>query len=275
MGDIRECGEFERAGNGKTGPNTFSVVQDRQATKPAAFEFAEPGLARKDGPLYARGRGNGLPRLEDGWGWPYQTGAKVEEEMGALATPYPQRTEPGMNSLPATPNPMPPTVESQEDCAALQKTQPDKNGVMANQDTNDAAFILIEPDLAGKRHGNHIYARIRLAGQCIWESTQPDDPELARKWKKKWEEKQWLQKQGYIAKEPESAGTPAAAKNENGGASETKPEPSSLNVNEILNNYVAAGHHTTIIPALSGRSGPHGAAGIDFTRETGILRRKF
>ena len=136
MGDIRECGEFERAGNGKTGPNTFSVVQDRQE----------------------------------------------------------------------------------------------------------------HPD--GR-------------------------PGAGAEWKKKREEKQWLQKQGYIAKEPESAGTPAAAKNENGGALETKPEPSSLNVNEILDNYVAAGHHTTIIPALSGRSGPHGAAGIDFTRETGILRRKF
>ena len=100
--------------------------------------------------------------------------------MGAPATPYPQRTEPGMNFLPATPNPMPPTVESQEDCAALQKTQPDKNGVMANQDINDAAFILIEPDLARKSNGNRIYARIRLAGKRTWKSTQTDDPELAR-----------------------------------------------------------------------------------------------
>ena len=62
------------------------------------------------------------------------------------------------------------------------------------------------------RKGGAIYARVRVAGKCTWKSTKTDDAELARKWKKKWEEKQWLQKQGYIAKEPESAGTPAAAK---------------------------------------------------------------
>jgi hypothetical protein len=115
---------------------------------------------------------------------------------------------------------------------------------MANQDTNDTAFILIEPGLARKRNGNRIYARVRVAGKCTWKSTKTDDPELARKWKKKWEEKQWLQKQGYIAKEPESAETPTAAKNDNGGASETKLEPSSLTINKILDHYVAAGQPT-------------------------------
>jgi hypothetical protein len=51
--------EFESFGNGKTGPNTFSVVQDRQKTKHATFEFIEPGLVRKDGRLYARVRVDG------------------------------------------------------------------------------------------------------------------------------------------------------------------------------------------------------------------------
>ena len=60
-GDIRECGEFESAGNGKTGPYRFNVVQERQKTKPAAFEFAEPSFSRKDGRLSARGRVNGIP----------------------------------------------------------------------------------------------------------------------------------------------------------------------------------------------------------------------
>ena len=86
-------------------------------------------------------------------------------------------------------------------------------------------------------------------------------PGAGAEWKKKWEEEQWLQKQGYIAKEPESAGTPAAAKNENGGASETKPEPSSLNVNEILDIYVPPAiippsyQH---FPAAAGRTAPQG-----------------
>jgi cob(I)alamin adenosyltransferase len=53
-------GEFEGSGNGKTGPNTFSVVKDRQNTKPAEVEFTEPGLVRKDGRLYARVRGDGI-----------------------------------------------------------------------------------------------------------------------------------------------------------------------------------------------------------------------
>jgi integrase len=149
-----------------------------------------------------------------------------------------------MNSFPPTPNPKPPTVDTREDSAVLQKTRFDKKGVMANQDTNDTAFILIEPGLARKRNGNRIYARVRVAGKCTWKSTKTDDPELARKWKKKWEEKQWLQKQGYIAREPESAEPLTAARNENGGASETKSEPSSLTVNKILDNYVAAGQPT-------------------------------
>ena len=51
--------EFESSGNGKTGPNTFIVVKDRQKTKHATFEFIELGLVRKDGRLYARVRGNG------------------------------------------------------------------------------------------------------------------------------------------------------------------------------------------------------------------------
>jgi hypothetical protein len=53
------AGEFESSGNDKTGPNTFSVVQDRQNTKPAEFEFTEPSLVRKDGRLYARVRLDG------------------------------------------------------------------------------------------------------------------------------------------------------------------------------------------------------------------------
>jgi hypothetical protein len=51
--------EFESYGNGKTGPNTFIVVQDRQKTKHATFEFIELGLVRKDGRLYARVRVDG------------------------------------------------------------------------------------------------------------------------------------------------------------------------------------------------------------------------
>ena len=54
MGGVRECGGVESSGNRKTGPNTFSVVQDRQKTKHATFEFIEPGLLRKDDRLYAR-----------------------------------------------------------------------------------------------------------------------------------------------------------------------------------------------------------------------------
>jgi integrase len=143
---------------------------------------------------------------------------------------------------------VPPPLESREDSAALQKTEPDKNGVMANQDTNDAAFILIEPGLARKRNGNRIYARVRLAGKCTWKSTKTDDPELARKWKKKWEEKQWLQRQGYIAKEetePASGKPPTA----DGGQSGSSPEAASsksppVTINQIIDNYVAAGHPT-------------------------------
>ena len=59
MGGVRECGGVESSGNGKTGPNTFSVVQDRQKTKHAMFEFIEPGLVRRDGRLYARVRVDG------------------------------------------------------------------------------------------------------------------------------------------------------------------------------------------------------------------------
>ena len=89
-----------------------------------------------------------------------------------------------MNSLPPAPNPKPPTVDTREDSAVLQKTRFDKKGVMANQDTNDTAFILIEPGLARKRNGNRIYARMRVAGKCTWKSTKTDDAELARKWQK-------------------------------------------------------------------------------------------
>ena len=59
MGGVRECGGVESSGNRKTGPNTFSVVKDRQKTKHATFEFIEPGLVRKDGRLYARVRVDG------------------------------------------------------------------------------------------------------------------------------------------------------------------------------------------------------------------------
>src|SRR5665213_3643728 len=70
--------EFESYGNGKTGPNTFIVVKDRQKTKHATFEFIELGLVRKDGRLDERG--DCQPK----------TGAGVEQEMGAPATPHPQ-----------------------------------------------------------------------------------------------------------------------------------------------------------------------------------------
>jgi hypothetical protein len=61
MGGVRECGGVESSGNRKTGPNTFSVVQDRQKTKHATFEFIEPGLLRKDDRLYARVREDRIP----------------------------------------------------------------------------------------------------------------------------------------------------------------------------------------------------------------------
>lgn len=120
---------------------------------------------------------------------------------------------------------------------------------MEKQKKQLPAFSFLEPGLARKRNGSRIFARVRVDGNWTWRSTHTGDLELARKWKQRWDSKRWLEKEGFIAKEPSHqcrTEEPNARKNGNdrGSHQEIDPEPPVLIVNNLLDNYVAAGHPT-------------------------------
>jgi hypothetical protein len=131
------------------------------------------------------------------------------------------------------------------DCIAQagEKTPP-KAFCMTEQE-KQPAFENLEAGLSKKRNGKTIFARVQVNGKWTWRSTKTGDLELAKKWKEKWDRKRWLEKQGFVAKESSSESR-TASKNENGHGSQEvdDPESSSLIINEILDNYVAAGHPT-------------------------------
>jgi integrase len=112
-----------------------------------------------------------------------------------------------------------------------------------------AAFETVEPGLARKGNGSRIFARVRVNGKWTWRSTKTDDLELAKKWKEKWDRKQWLEKQGFVAQEaPAESGAQETKPGRGGNGHETQkendPKSSALTCDQILDNYVNAGHPT-------------------------------
>lgn len=110
------------------------------------------------------------------------------------------------------------------------------------------AFAVLEPGLSTKGNGTRIYARVQVDGRWTWRTTETDDLELARKWKENWDRKHWLEKQGFISKEQppvtDSEVPKVKSGNEASATEQTPPSTSLITCDDILNNYVAAGHPT-------------------------------
>ena len=131
---------------------------------------------------------------------------------------------------------------------AKEKMRP--NALFVNEPKKQhAAFKIVEPGLATKGNGTRIFARVCVDGGWTWRSTKTDDLALARKWKEKWDRKQWLEKQGFVAQEaPAESGGKGTKPGRGGKGQETQKEndstSSALTCDQILDNYVAAGHPT-------------------------------
>ena len=88
---------------------------------------------------------------------------------------------------------------------------------------------------------NRIFARVKVNGKLSWRSTKTNKLAQARKWKEKWEHKQWLDEQGFAPKEPPAQGCrPAgeASSGPNGIASKNASMP------EATQPRVARPRHT-------------------------------
>jgi len=111
-----------------------------------------------------------------------------------------------------------------------------------------AKFKIIIPGFATKGNGTRIFVRVMRNGKWTWLSTHTDDLELAKLWKQKYDRKAWLLKEGFVEKEAaveDQATRQKPENNQNGKTQNTKPNnSSSLTVDDILDNYVGAGHPT-------------------------------
>jgi integrase len=120
---------------------------------------------------------------------------------------------------------------------------------MTTQDNEQTAFEILAPGLGRKRNGARINARVQVNGKWTWRSTKTSDLELAKKWKEKWDRKRWLEKQGFVVKEPSpecSSESRTESKSENGHRSRTESQSgaSPAIVNGLIDNYENAGHPT-------------------------------
>src|SRR5947208_7655752 len=111
------------------------------------------------------------------------------------------------------------------------------------------AFKMIGPGLATKGRGTCIFAKLFLDGRWTWRSTRTDKPELAREWKETWDENRRMHNLGHNA---EGLAIKACLQNQktnrNGNAPDSeqgnRSKPPPLIVDQILDNYVAAGQPT-------------------------------
>jgi integrase len=89
--------------------------------------------------------------------------------------------------------------------------------------------------------------KLKAKGKLTWRSTKTDKLAQARKWKEKWEHKQWLEENGFWPKEPAAPGSKPAAEppsGGNGGASKdsSDSETNKVPVDSLVDQYVEAGH---------------------------------
>ena len=89
--------------------------------------------------------------------------------------------------------------------------------------------------------------KLKAKGKLTWRSTKTDKLAQARKWKEKWEHKQWLEENGFWPKEPAAPGSKPAAElpsDGNGGASKdsSDSETNKVPVDSLVDQYVEAGH---------------------------------
>ena len=93
---------------------------------------------------------------------------------------------------------------------------------------------------------NRIFARVKVNGKLSWRSTKTNKLAQARKWKEKWEHKQWLDEQGFAPKEPPAqgcrpAGEPSSGPNGIASKNASMPEAGQPRVNALIDQYVEAG----------------------------------
>ncbi len=111
------------------------------------------------------------------------------------------------------------------------------------------AFKMVGPSLATKGNGTRIFAKLFLDGRWTWRTTKTDKLELARKWKENWDENRRIQKLVHVA---EDSSMTACLQNQKtngnddtlGSEHENSSKPPPLIVDQILDNYVAAGQPT-------------------------------
>src|SRR5438093_5401111 len=133
--------------------------------------------------------------------------------------------------------------------SAKSQTQKSTARLMKEERKTHPAFKMVGPSLATKGKGTRIFAKLFLDGRWTWRTTKTDNPELARKWKENWDENRRIQK---LVNVPEDSSMTACLQNQKtdgndntlGLQHENSPKPPLLIVDQILDNYVAAGQPT-------------------------------